>query len=741
MDSRLTCKSGRLVALSLAALLAAALPTAFAEDAASAEDADAPEDFEEVVVTAHALSGDGLSEAAVVLQGEALQRDLADNIGATIARQAGIHNASFGEAVGRPVVHGMGGPRVRVMEDRIDAMDASITSGDHAVTIEPFLANQVEVLKGPSTLLYGSGAIGGVVGIHTGRVPHTMPEGIDGRATVRAGDNGRRSNVGFRLDGGGRFAWHVDGFTRSAGEYDIPGFAESALFRAAEEAEEEEEDHEHGEEGEDHDDEHEDEAHEDEEAFGHLPGSQADGQGGAIGFSWIGERGFVGASVSRLNYDYGLPGGAHAHHHEEEEEHHDEEEGHDDEHEVDHEEEHEDEHDHEEEVEGDVTLDLEQTRFDFEGAVEDPFAGLSALNFRFASNDYAHTEIEPSGEIGTRFAVDSYEGRIELAQTDDIGLDGVGGVQFSRRSFSAIGEEAFVPPVDTSSVGVFLAAEYDFDAFDLESGVRMERLKHEPEHGSDASFTAMSASLGAVVPTGNALFGIHGGYSARAPAAEELYSNGPHLATNSFEVGDPTLDVESAWHGSATLAWADDRASITATAYATAFRDHIYTYTTGDVEDGLPVIRYGQADASLRGLDLAGSVTVAEHAVGHVALTFMADTVTASVDVSGNDRLPRLPPTRLGIGARIAHRCYSADVDFVRVFQQDETADFELPTDAYNDLRLHLSATYNVGGGTLRAFLQGRNLTDEEQRHHTSIIKDLAPAPGRTLIVGLEMAF
>ena len=153
------------------------------------------------------------------------------------------------------------------------------------------------------------------------------------------------------------------------------------------------------------------------------------------------------------------------------------------------------------------------------------------------------------------------------------------------------------------------------------------------------------------------------------------------------------------------------------------------------------MIRYGQADAQLRGLDMAASVTVAEFDGGSAALTFLADTVAASVDVSGNDNLPRLPPARLGVGLRLERGRYSADLDYVRTFEQSDTADLELPTDAYEDLRLHLATEYDIGNASLRLFLQGRNLTDAEQRHHTSLIKDLAPAPGRTLVVGAEVAF
>ena len=742
MQSLYTRMGGVYVALAVLATLiyaAIAATPAAAEDAA-AEAADPK--LEEIIVTAHPLSAGGLSQPAVVLDGTQLERNLGDSIGVTVSRQPGIHSASFGPAVGRPVVNGLSGPRVRIMEDRIDAMDVSVTSGDHAVTVESAFANRVEVLKGPSVLLYGSGAIGGVVDVQTGRIPHEPADGVSGRVIARAADNGDQRNTALRLDGGGgQFAWHIDAFRRSADEYDIPGFAESARFRAAEEEEEHHDEHEdeHGE-GEDHHDEdedhdeHEDE-HEDEEVFGHLPGSQSEGQGGAFGASWVGERGFVGVSFSRLKYDYGLPGGhAHAHGHEDEHEDEHHEEGA-------HEEEHEDEDHDEHEEEGNVTLDLEQTRIDFEAGIEEPFANASALNIRFASNDYAHVEIEPNGEIATRFAVDSYEGRVELVQNDRQGLDGAGGVQFSERRFSAVGEEAYVPPVDTSTIGVFVATEYGFDGFDLESGARFERVRHDPTAGGGASFSVFSVSVGAVVPTGDVLFGMEGCYSSRAPVAIELYSHGAHLAVQSFEIGDPDLDEESAWHGSATLSWSGERASLNATAFVATFSDYIYAYADGTEEAGLPVRRYGQADAQLRGFDLAGSVTLAEFDGGSAALTFLADTVALTIDVSGNDNVPLVPPARVGVGMRVERGRYSADLDYLHVFEQSDNADFELPTDAHADLRLHVAAEYEFGNARVRAFLQGRNLTDDEQRHHSSIVKDMAPAAGRTVMIGAEVFF
>ena len=284
--------------------------------------------------------------------------------------------------------------------------------------------------------------------------------------------------------------------------------------------------------------------------------------GGAAGFSFIGERGFIGVSVSNLNGEYGIPGHAHGHEHEHEEEHHDEEAHHDDE-EHD-EEEHEDEH----EEEGNPFIDLKQTRVDLEAALMDPLPGFSDLNVRLGVNDYEHLEIEPSGEVGTAFENQAWETRIELTHLPVGGWGGAVGLQFSDRSFSVVGEEAFTPPVDSRAMGVFWVGERSFDSFAIEAGARLENVEHEPVTGADADFTTGSASLGAIMPLNDAWTAtVLADYSSRAPVGEELFSDGPHLATRSFEIGDPGLGEEQALNFSATLRGAGPRWSIAGTLY------------------------------------------------------------------------------------------------------------------------------------------------------------------------------
>lgn len=688
------------------------------------------EAIEEIVVTAHPLAEAGLSQAVIVLDSDALEREQATNIGATLARQPGIHSASFGEAVGQPVIQGMSGSRVRVMVDGIDTMDAAASSGDHAVMVDPLVANRVEVLKGPSTLLYGSGAIGGVIAVRADRIPREATDGLTGRITARGVDNGGGTGMAARLDGGGNgFAWHVDGFQRSADDYDIPGFAESARVRLAEAHEEHEEEEEHHEE--DHEDEDE---HEDEHAFGTLRNSHSDASGGAFGFSAIGKRGFIGFSASGLNYDYGLPGHTHAHAHEEEHEEHDEHEEVGEEHE---DEEHEGEEHEEEET---VILQLKQNRIDFETGLRNPFPRMQFLNVRFGRNDYDHIEFENSGS-GTRIAIKSYEGRVELVEDNDRGFDQTVGAQFNSRDYTATGEEVFVPPVNTNSAGVFWVGERPVGDFDIEAGARWESLRHEPSIGAARRFNVHSLSVGLVTDLAGGRIGLHSSLSTRAPSAEELYSNGPHLATGSYDLGDPDLHPERALYGSITWNWDGPRLAVTATAYATAFRNHIYGAATGATEDHLPVYQYLQHDAVYRGVELSTRYAAGEFQGVSLAVSGMFDAVAAQLDRVGNDVVPRLPPSRFGVGLHARRGRVNADIEWFHALAQNETAPNELPTNSYDDLRLRIATELPTAVGDVRLFLQGRNLTDDEQRHHTSIVKDQAPAPGRAWEVGVSMAF
>lgn len=694
------------------------------------------QELEEIIVTAHPLASQGTAQAITILSGDDLDQRRQGSLGETIAGEAGINSASFGSAVGRPVIHGLAGARVKTTEDRIDSMDVSVASGDHAVTIEPFIANQINILKGASTLLYGSGAIGGVIDVETGRIPNQLPEDdFNAKVELRGMDNSNATTAAARIDGklSNNIAYHVDLFNRDADDYDIPGFAESEAFHDAEEQHEEEHEEEH--EDEHADEEHHDE-HEEEEVFGVLEGSRLKNSGGAIGLSFVGDRGFAGFSVSKLDAEYGLVGG---HGHEEEhgeEEHHDEEEEHEDEHE-------EDEHEHEDEEEGVGIIDMKQTRFDFEAQLNNPFAGFEFINFRFGLNDYEHAEIEGNGELGTLFENDAWEARILAKHNPFSGINGSLGLQLNDREFSALGEEAFVPPVSTDSIGLFWVGEKNFDSFDLEFGARYEQLEHKPTQDelSNLDFNTTSASVGIVAPINDALaLSALLDFSSRAPSIEELYSNGPHLATQSFEIGDPNLQEESASAISFSAQYETRKLNFNATLYFMKFSDFIYQTNTGEELDELPVFIYEQNDAEFAGLDAKLELHLAVIANGDLDLVLLFDTVSAEL-TNTNTNLPRIPADRAGISLEWKSTVWDTELSYTQVSSQTDVADFELPTESYNDVSLFINRKIAFGENQLSLFLHGRNLTDDEQRNHASFVKDLAPAAGRRFEIGVRMEF
>lgn len=653
------------------------------------------QELEEVTVRVHPLAASDSAISIETLSGDQLSRAITGSIGETVSKLTSIRNASFGDAVGRPVIRGLGGPRVKTTQDRIDSLDVSVTSTDHAVTIEPFIANQITILKGANSLLYGSGAIGGVVDVDTGRFAHTKPEkDFSGKVEVRGTDNANARTIAGRLDGkfSDEWAWHVDAFTRDADAYEIPGFAEV-------------------------------DADPDEEA-GTLENSQLETEGGALALTHVTDNGHVGVSLSTYEGVYGLVSG-----HGEEEEGEEGEEG-------------------GEEEEESPFIDLEQTRLDIDGLWKIDSSLIESIGFRFGYNDYEHTEFESPEEIGTLFNNEAWEARLDIAHAPIIGFTGVSGIQLGQREFSALGEEAFVIPVDTDTVGLFWVGERKFDSFTLELGSRVERVEHTPSDngGPSLDFTSFSSSLGLVFPVNESTtFTALLDYSNRAPSVEELYSNGAHIATQSFEIGNLDLDEETAVNLNFAVDYQIEQLSINASVFLTEFDGFIFESNTGEFMEGFPVLVYQQADATFAGFDLNASFALAKsETFGDVSLNAQFDRIRALLDEGANPfsrNIPRTPSDRIGVGLLLEKELWSFSIDYRHTFSQDNTAAFETSTASFDDVSLSFSHKVNVSGADLELFLNGRNLTDDEQRHHTSFVKDFAPAPGRRIEVGARLAF
>ncbi len=672
--------------------------------------ADEPANKDEIIVTASPIERAQLETivATSVISGEELERSLENTIGETLRRIPGVSTTYFGPGASRPIIRGLGGDRISVLDSGIGSIDASQTSPDHAVAVEPATAQRIEIVRGPGTLLYGSSAAGGVVNVFSGRIPSEVPEnGVTGSLRIGGStvDDGVEAAGGFdvevlKLDQGS-IVFHGDGFYRNADDINIPGFAESARLRALE-AEEAGPD-----------------ADEEEEAFGTVENTAFNKSGGSAGLSWVFDNGFIGVSGTAIDTFYGVPGG-----HEEGEE-GEEEEG---------------------EEEGGVTIDLRQRRLDLDGEIAGNFLIFEKAKIRVGYADYTHTEFEPDGEAGTVFSNEGWEGRLELVERPvTLGggvLKGALGAQFRVRDYSAIGEEAFVPPTQTRQVGVFALEEYELGALRLELGGRYENTRHEVEEtGLTRQFDTFSVSGGVGAKLSEQIFvGVTGFRTARAPSIEELFSDGPHLATQAFEIGDPDLGVEIGRGVEATARFTNDRLYLAVNGFYTSYRDFIYETGIGEEEDGLPVFQFFADDATFRGFEFESKAELFNYGVFDIHADASVDLVRATIDVDGNNNLPRIPPLSgvFGVEARSDKADLRVEAEYAA--GQDRVSEFELPTDSYTLLNTYLTLRpFETAGVSLR--LAASNLTNEEARIHSSFLKDILPLPGRNFRFSVQGRF
>lgn len=625
-------------------------------------------ELDTIQVTATPLNdtAKALSKPAEVLSGERLDEERASSLGETVSSIPGVQSSNFGPGVGRPVIRGMDGPRVAVLSGGLVTQDVSTVSQDHSPAIEPFLADQIEVLKGPSTLLYGSGAIGGVVNVVDGRIPEELVDGFTGRAEARFFGGAEDGTTDMaRVDAGNdRFALHADAVYRNALDYDTPQGKQANSF--------------------------------------------IDTKSGAVGGSLLGDWGFVGVSASRFDDTYGNPGEP-----------------------------------------GDlaagergVFLVMHQNRYDLKGGLKDPWGAGSGLRFSLAHTDYDHTEFE-GDEPGTIFNKKATEGRIEASfGKANTGWKGAVGLQGSNSTFEAVGEESFVPKTSTDALGLFGVARNTWGAFQLDLGARMDSVSYDPEGLSGRDFKPMSFSVaGGWKLADNWRLTASFDHAERAPVEEELFADGPHIATLAYEIGDASLDKEAANQLELGLQYDSPLVEAKVSAYYNRYKDFIYIVDTGDSwfwdEEGeyLPIRQWTQANATFRGLE--GEATL--HVGDRWDVRVFGDTVRATLSDGSN--VPRIAPSRIGTQLRWYDGGWRASLGATRYARQDEVAANETPTAGYTLVDAHLAYHFDTAGTGWELFADGNNLTDAEAHVHTSFLKDVVALPGRSFDIGIRVFF
>ena len=630
-----------------------------------------------------------LASPAQVLAEEALDARRSATLGETLGQEPGVHATHFGAGASRPVIRGMDGPRVQVLSSGSAVQDASSVSPDHAVMADPMLAEQIEVLRGPSALLYG-GAVGGVVNVLDGKVPTAVPEnGIQGSAQARYSSADRGKTGAFSLTGGqGPLVVHVEGMGRNAQDYRV-GSGWDGGSRVA--------------------------------------GSFSKGETGSLGLSWVGTDGYLGLAYTRQTARYGLPGHEHVDCHT----HGDHLHCHDD-HDHDH-----GGHDHDDAHV--PTVDMRSNRWDLRGAWRNPVAGIAAVRLTASQTRYGHEELD-EGEVATQFRNRAHDLRLEVEHAPIAGLaglSGVFGVQSAQRRFSTEGEEATVQPTDTRSWGMFWLERYKVGDWTLQGALRHDRQRIRAlETGEEREHSGSSASLGAVwafQPGWQASLSYT--HASRMPTAEELFSDGVHLATNAYERGNSQLGRETsrAWDLGLRKTAGDTTWGVSL--YRHQVDGYIYGRTL-DVHDGFQLLQYSQADARFTGLE--AEMRHRFNAMWSVRL--WGDMVRA--ERADGTRLPRIPPARLGAQVQAQWQGWKGHVEWVQAARQNRVAQLESSTAGYG--LLHAGISYQLRtpqGQPLELFVQGRNLTNRLAYAHTSFIKDAAPLMGRNITVGVKMDF
>lgn len=678
---------------------------------------DLEHELEHVVVTAPLHKTEAETAMPVVtLAGDELRDVVSSSLGETLSFEPGISSTSFGPGVGRPVVRGQAGPRVLVLQNGMASQDVSTLSPDHANAVEPFLAERIEVIKGPASLLYGNGAIGGVVNVIDGRIPDSVPESVEGGAAWRYNtvDDGNVSI--FKLDAGaGSIAFHLDGLYGENNDVSIPGEAIKI----------------DGELPEDNTD-------------GYIGNSNGDNSSITAGASWVQDWGYVGVSASELKNDYGIPPGAHAGH------------------------EHGEEHDEEHGEQPDIRIDMEQQRFDLKSEIYHPLPWLEVSRLQLANTRYTHSELE-GREVGTTYDNDAWSLRWEAVHHALAGWHGAFGLDVSNRDFAAAGEEVFVPESVTRNIGAFLLEDRHFDNWTLELGLRGEYQEVDPDAESleQRSFTTWSVSAGAIWSINeynNLTLALSS--SQRAPYAEELYANVvnlgsdelvEHAATAAVEIGDPELDNETS--SNLELGWTHfgERYSANVNLFYNNFSDYIYLQNTGliynpdecqgtavcgpDVADeGPPVLQYTQQAALFRGIEAELSVPLWPDSGNQFSLEFFGDYTRATLEDSNED-VPRMPPARLGARFAFGVRNWSGYLRVMHGFEQDKPGANETPTDGYTRVDAGVFYNLSLARSDWQLFVKGNNLGNEEIRNSTSYLRNFAPEPGRGVELGVSLNF
>ena len=698
-----------LITLSIFAVVA---PTVFAEQSSSSIPVQT---LDTIQVQAHPLvqTAADFAVADHVVDQKALS-ERATTIGDALADELGVYSNQYGSGSSRPVIRGQDGPRVKVLQHASETADVSTLSPDHAVTVDPILAKQVEVIRGPSTLLYGAGTVGGLVNVTDQKIPTQMPEdGLEGSVGVRynSGSDEKLANAGVTAGIGENFALRIEGSKRKANDYIAPDYFHE------------------------HDDELEKERR--------VGNTFAEGQTVNIGGSWIHDRGFVGLSYSNRQDQYGLPGHSHEYHgcvlhgdhfhgcptpdpdapaHEEH---------------------------------GGPWVDLKSERYEVRTELEQPFVGVEKLRAHASITDYEHDEIEEN-EVISNFKSKGYDGRLELVHVPVAGWEGVIGTQISQQKINLAasdhdhhedgdeddeehhvhGSSVVMPDTKTDKFSLFALEHKQLGDVHVELGARVDHQKVKVDSDQkDYSGTGVSASAAAnweFAP--DYKLSVVGSHQQRLPLAQELYADGLHFATNTYELGNPDLDKETSNNLELGLHYEGDKLDYHVHVYHNWFDDYIYGETVAQ-KGNLRGVQYTQDKARFYGTEAQAGYQINDM----YKVSVFGDYVRGKIEA---ENAPRVPAGRLGtkVEADFADG-WSGLAEYNHVFNQDKIASYEDETQGYNMVNVGLSYANSLAdNNAYRVYFKANNLLDDQVYSHTSFLSNI-PQVGRNFTVGVQYDF
>lgn len=634
------------------------------------------------------------AQSTSVLSGQKLTLAIEPSLGQTLARMPGISSSYFGPAASRPIIRGLDGDRVRILQNGLNTIDASATSVDHAVSFDTSNLKSIEVVRGPATLLYGSNAIGGVVNSLDGRIVEQKLDGtIHGALNDRYSsvDNGYLSSA--MVEGGWKgLAFHVEAFTRAAEDFRIPGNARTTHEQTINPLPPGQT-----------------------EVSKIMPNSNLRSEGVTSGLSYIWDKGFFGFAWTEFHTNYGSPAEPH------------------------------------------VVIDMHQQRLDVRGAFYKPLPRIKEISYKLATSSYQHTEYD-SGQPSTLFKNNGYDGRLEVKHEKIAGMEGMVGYQSNRSEFSTSGSEAFLPPTITQADALFLYEDIKRGPVSFQFGGRYDHISAESLTSAAfgpalaRTFDNFSSSVGIVfTPNDEYAVAFTINHAERAPTYQELFANGTHSATGAFEIGNPNLKQEKSLgfdlNVRKRLGWVTGSVS----GYYNRYSSFIGQFPTGIVHvvngESYNELLYQATNAEFIGSELEATfhllhpiTTDAAANQNNLDLQFRADAVRARDKQTGLS-LPRIPPFHLSSTLILERGAFGARLEGIYAAPQSQLAMNEARTSSYFLVNLTLTYRLKQGPTTCDVYLKGMNLTNEDAREHTSVLKDRVPLPGRGLVAGIKFTF